>query len=139
MPDWVFHFAGGEAGSAALDRLNNLHVHGFIPYDRYMPRYAAAITHAGTGITYECIKAGVPVLVWPQDYDQHDNAARVAHAGLGLRFRSHPEQVAADLRRLLSDDRIRTRGRAFQQAAGRYDPYTAVVSALTGVTSRGPT
>ena len=65
----------------------------------YLARYGAAIVHGGTGITYSCIQAGVPMLVWPHDFDQHDHAARIVDRGLGLRLRA--SSVVDDLRRLL--------------------------------------
>lgn len=130
MPDCVFHYALGDPGSTSLDVSGNVHTHGFIPYVGYLPRYAAAITHGGTGVTYACLQAGVPVLVWPHDYDQHDNAARIAHHGLGLHLRPSPERVTEDLRRLLTDPHLRARLLAFQALARRYDPHAQVASAL---------
>jgi UDP:flavonoid glycosyltransferase YjiC (YdhE family) len=119
MPDCVFHFAMGKAGSRELERRGNLHVHGFIPYDEQLPRYSAAIVHGGTGAMYSCIEAGVPMLVWPHDYDQYDHAARIVHRGLGLRL--DPKTVVRDLRRLLSDETIRARVREFQTLSASYD------------------
>lgn len=132
MPDCVFHSALGEPGSTALDIAGNVHTHGFIPYVDYLHRYAAAITHGGTGITYACIQAGVPVLVWPHDFDQHDNAARIVHHGLGLRLR--PDRVTEDLNRLLTDPHFRDRLLAFQAPARRYDPHAQVASELVTTT-----
>jgi MGT family glycosyltransferase len=44
-----------------------------------------AITHAGLGTIKECILAGVPMIVFPQAFDQPGNAARVEFHGIGLR------------------------------------------------------
>ena len=128
LPDCVFHFARGRPGGTGADVRGNVHAYDFLPYDDYLPRYAAAVVHGGTGIVYSCIKAGVPMLVWPHDYDQFDHAARVVDRGLGLRLGRDP---AAQLRRLLADDALRARVRAFQELAGRYDAHGAVLTALT--------
>src|SRR5260221_8966352 len=130
MPDCLFHFAMGKASSISNERHWNLHYYGFIPYDRYLAQYSAAVTHAGTGITYACIKAGVPMLVWPQDYDQHDHAARVIERGLGLRLKPRRGDVVAGLGRLLSDERLRARAAEFQQLSTHYDAGAWVMQAL---------
>jgi UDP:flavonoid glycosyltransferase YjiC (YdhE family) len=98
-----------------------VHRHGFIPYDMYLPRYAAAVIHGGTGITYSCIQAAVPMLVWPHDYDQHDHAARIVARGLGLRLRPSPARAVPSLRRLLEDETLRSRVREFQEISRSYD------------------
>lgn len=138
MPECVFHFAQGEPGSTAHAAAGNLHTYGFVPYARYLPRYAAAVTHAGTGVMYECIKAGVPALVWPQDYDHHDYAARVVHRGLGLPLRPRAELVAEDLRRLMSEGQFRERLTEFQRLAAGYDPHGWVADELTREFGRHP-
>jgi UDP:flavonoid glycosyltransferase YjiC (YdhE family) len=120
MPDCVFHFAMGRPGSNFREIDGNIHRYGFIPYERYLSRYSAAVIHGGTGVTYACIEAGVPMLVWPHDYDQHDHAARIVARGLGLRLR--PRSAVRDLRTLLSDDSLRARVREFRELSTRYDP-----------------
>src|SRR5262249_26380617 len=122
MPDCLFHFAMGQPGSMEAHARGNVRVYGFFPYDDYVPRYAAAIHHGGTGILYSCIKAGVPQLVWPHDYDQHDHAARIVARGIGLRLTPKRDAVVRDLGRLLSDETLRTRVRQFRELAAQYDP-----------------
>jgi UDP:flavonoid glycosyltransferase YjiC (YdhE family) len=126
MPDCDFHFAA-ELGSLESVRDNVRH-HRFIDYDRFLARYGAAIVHGGTGITYACIRAGTPMLVWPHDYDQFDHAARIVDRGLGLRLQ--PTRVVAGLRQLLTDPAIRSRVREFQALAARYDATRAVLEEL---------
>jgi len=128
MPDCLFHFAMGQHGSRVRETDGNVHRYGFIAYDRHLSRYRAAVMHGGTGVTYACIRAGVPMLVWPHDYDQFDHAARIVARGLGLRLR--PKTAARDLRRLLTDDALRTRVREFQRLSAKYDPARWVAERL---------
>jgi glyoxylase-like metal-dependent hydrolase (beta-lactamase superfamily II) len=48
------------------------------------------VHHGGAGITYAAIRAGVPAVVLPQDYDQFDYAARIHAGGAGLLLQSLP-------------------------------------------------
>ncbi len=130
MPDCDFHFALGQPGSIAREERGNVHYYGFIPYDEYLPRYAAAVIHGGTGISYSCIQAATPMLVWPHDYDQYDHAARIVGRGLGVRLRPNCAEVVRGLRRLLEDETLRTRVREFQGLSRAYDAGRWVSAAL---------
>jgi UDP:flavonoid glycosyltransferase YjiC (YdhE family) len=44
------------------------------------------LTHGGHGTVIKALTAGVPLVVAPLGRDQPDNAARVVHAGAGLRL-----------------------------------------------------
>jgi UDP:flavonoid glycosyltransferase YjiC (YdhE family) len=130
LPDCVFHLSLGKPGSTDRRIQANVHRYGYIPYDRYLPRYHAALIHGGTGITYSCIKAAVPMLVWPQDYDQFDHAARIVHRGLGLRLSPLGTEAATSLQRLLADATIQARVRQFQGFAQQYNPHQCVLEAF---------
>ena len=59
-----------------------------IPFGRLFPRAAAVVHHGGIGTSAQALKAGVPQLVMPMAFDQHDNAdrlVRLAPAGCFLR------------------------------------------------------
>ena len=129
MPECRFHFTHGAPKSTSHERRGNVRHYGYFPYDLYLPRYDAAIVHGGTGVLYSCIKAAMPMLVWPQDFDHFDHAARVVVRGLGTRL--VPRH--ADRRRsgaLLDDEARRARLQEFQAMCGRYDPKRAVLDEL---------
>lgn len=44
-----------------------------------------AMTHGGLGTVKECILMGVPMVTFPQCFDQPGNAARIEYHGLGVR------------------------------------------------------
>ncbi len=101
-----------------------------LPYDDVMPSFDAVVHHGGAGVAYSAIRAGVPALVHPRDYDQFDFAARIVAAGAGLRTRrplDHPATARA-LRDVLAMDR--TRLRALAGAVDRYDPVAATAAVL---------
>jgi zeaxanthin glucosyltransferase len=57
---------------------------GWAPQLDLLDRAAVAVTHGGLGTVKECIVRGVPMVVFPIDHDQPDNARRVVHHGLGV-------------------------------------------------------
>ncbi len=103
MPAIRLHFSDGrlDAGSDATHRA--LHRHAWVDYPSWVPRMRAVLHHGGAGVMWECLRAGVPALVLPNDYDQFDHAARLQAAGVALRLR-HPREIEPALRRLLDGD-----------------------------------
>ena len=121
MPEHVFHFTMGrseEGGQRSI--VGNFHTYDYIPYDRTMHRYQLAIHHGGTGVTYSCLRNGIPSLSWPQDYDQFDHTARLVHHGLGLRCRPQVDAIVEDLLRLETDNSIHTNVRRMEAAIQRH-------------------
>lgn len=103
MPGVEIHFSNGIPGGNRTSSEGNFHEFDYLPYDLYASRYRAAVVHGGTGLTYAFLKRGVPLLVWPQDYDQFDHAARIVEGGWGLRLRTGAGRVAVDLARLIEE------------------------------------
>jgi MGT family glycosyltransferase len=79
------------------------------PHARVFPDAAAVVTHAGHGTIMRALAHGVPLLCLPMGRDQDDNAARVVHAGVGLRLRrsAAPSRIAVAVRRLLDEPAFR--------------------------------
>lgn len=143
-PEYDFHFSTGYApvesviegqlqGNNPLQhcRHNNVTVYRSVPYERsMMERYSAAIVHGGTGITYACLRSGIPMVVWPHDYDQFDHAARIEHAGVGVLTRGYTQEMMGLVDRVLRDPGIRQRCDYFSELVGNYHPIDCVVHAL---------
>lgn len=103
LPEWTVHFSRGDSrGDVACVR-GRVHEYSYVPYGPNLSMYCAVLHHGGAGITYAALAAGTPSLVWPRDYDQFDNAARVVGSGTGLRTNGSPAPMARDLRRLVSE------------------------------------
>lgn len=96
-PQWRLHFSAGgfdarpAAGSACPAASGRLQQHAWVDYPSWIPRMQAVVHHGGAGVLWECLRAGVPQLVLPQDYDQFDHAARLEAAGAGVRLRAARE------------------------------------------------
>ena len=103
MPQVRLHFSDGrlDAGADAAHRA--LRRHAWVDYPSWVPKMRAVVHHGGAGILWECLRAGIPALVLPNDYDQFDHAARLQAAGVALRLR-HPREIGPALQRLLDGD-----------------------------------
>lgn len=130
LPNYVFHFTlGNDLKEPQIE--NNLHFYGYLPYTPESFRnYDVIVNHGGTGVLYMSMIAGVPQLIVPQDFDQHDNAARVAFHGFGLRSQGKPKSIAKDIEKLLADDSFRKRAEEYRQIVHRYQPGRAFVELL---------
>jgi UDP:flavonoid glycosyltransferase YjiC (YdhE family) len=112
--------AGGSAGGSGGAGGENWRVYRYVNYEREVARFDAVVHHGGAGITYHCLRAGVPAVVWPQDYDQFDFAARLAARGLALRC-ERAGKIAVELKRVLADDVMRGRCEEFARVIAAYD------------------
>jgi UDP:flavonoid glycosyltransferase YjiC (YdhE family) len=143
LPEWRFHFTLGRA--AVGERLPSAeHLTGcrddvppnwrafdYIPYDERLANYNLALIHAGTGIAYACLSHAVPMVTWPQDYDQFDHAVRLEALGVAVGFR-RGELVAA-LQEVQGNKRYREQARRMQETLATYDPASAMVAHLDRV------
>ena len=90
---------GPAVDPAAIRAPANVSVRRWVRHADVLPYCSAVLTHGGHGTVIKALAAGVPLVVAPLGRDQPDNAARVVHAGAGLRV-SRKASVA-DLRRAL--------------------------------------
>lgn len=63
------------------------------PHSEVLRHASAVITHCGHGTTIKALAAGVPMVCMPMGRDQDDTAARVVHAGAGLRLKPNAASV----------------------------------------------
>lgn len=78
---------GPAVDSAVIVAPPNVTVKQWVRHADVLPYCSAVITHGGHGTVMKALIAGVPLVVVPLGRDQPDNAARVAHAGAGIRLR----------------------------------------------------
>jgi UDP:flavonoid glycosyltransferase YjiC (YdhE family) len=102
------------------------------PHSQVLDRAALLVTHCGHGTTMKGLAAGVPLVCLPMGRDQNDTAARVVHAGAGVRLQpsASAERVEAAVRRVLTDPGYRRAAGRLQQAIlarqGCVDPIAAI-------------
>ncbi len=73
----------------------------FVPFRYLLPRCAALVHHGGIGSLSQALAAGIPQLIMPMGFDQHDNAARVRRLGVGSSVGVRQFRSAMVARRLI--------------------------------------
>ena len=130
-----------RAAEARLTRLGAAAVVGFAPQRSALQRAHVVVTHAGLNTVMDALEAGTPQLALPIAFDQPGVAARIAHAGTGLRLLTPfatDKTLRRALRRLLDEPVFKTRsetlGREIATAGGAARAARVVVAAAGGRT-----
>lgn len=85
LPWHVVMTLGRNADPGELGELPpNVEVHQWVPHLAVLEHAAAFVCQGGTGSLMEAFYSGVPVVVVPQQSDQHAIARQVADLGIGL-------------------------------------------------------
>lgn len=77
----------------------------YVPFSEIFSHSAAVVHQGGIGTTGQVLRAGRPMLVMPYNFDQPDNASRIARLGLGRiisRRRYSARRAAQQLKALLT-------------------------------------
>ncbi len=94
---------------ATVPAPKNVEVVSAAPHREVLREAQLVVTHCGHGTTLKALAAGVPIVGLPMGRDQLDVAARVVHAGAGVRLdqSAAPTEIAAAVRKVLGDDGYR--------------------------------
>ena len=97
----------------------NVHVRPWLSHDVLLGRCAVLVTTGGMGTVMAALRAGVPLVVVPTNWDKPTIAQRVVDAGVGTRLvprRCTPTRLRDAVERVLAEPRFRQRA---QQIATR--------------------
>ena len=118
--------AGNVKAFTALRALSKqVHIAPFLPQVTCLEQADLAVTHGGANTYRECIATNTPMLVFPRDYDQHGNAARVVRLGLGLmgsRRWDSPASIRRKAVQILEEKAFTQRVRSLNETLRRSDP-----------------
>ncbi|MFL6587477.1 MAG: glycosyltransferase [Luteimonas sp.] len=113
----VIAHCGGltEAQARSLEAPGAVWVTDFAPQRAMLARADAVVSHAGLNTVLDACAAGTPILALPIAFDQPGVAARVVHAGAGLKASARwatAKQLQRGLAQLLEDPGFRLRAEA---------------------------
>lgn len=104
------------------------------PHDWLLPRMTVAAHHGGVGTTTASLKAGLPTIVIPFNYDQPFWGTQIARQGLGpppiARKKLNAERLSQALRTCLADCGMRQRAGAIGQRIRAEDGVTVAVQLI---------
>src|SRR5207245_1082242 len=101
----------------------NVHVVRWVSHTELLPQLAVMITTGGSATVQTTLRAGVPMIVVPTDWDKPDIARRVVETGAGLRLNPGectPKRLRATVERILSDPSYRRNAKRMAEVFGRY-------------------
>jgi MGT family glycosyltransferase len=101
----------------------NVRVERFVPQGDLLPRVRLMVTNGGSNSVRGALQAGVPLVVVPMEWDQLENAQRVAEAGAGLRVplaRCTPASLRAAVERVLEGGTFKQRAERIAASFARY-------------------
>jgi UDP:flavonoid glycosyltransferase YjiC (YdhE family) len=108
------------------------------PHAAVLQDTAVLVTHCGHGTTMKGLAAGVPLVCLPMGRDQNDTAARVAHAGAGIRLKPSADahRIRSAVERVLAEPSYREAaqrmGRAITERDGCVDPVEELEALVAG-------
>jgi sterol 3beta-glucosyltransferase len=101
----------------------------FAPVDAVVRRCAAAVVSGALGTLAAALRAGVPVVVVPQLFDQVWHGRRVEELGVGVMV-TRPSRVAAAVARVMDDPAYERRARALGVKLAGEDGAAGLVAAV---------
>ena len=121
LPVHVVVTLGPALRGTPLKSAANLRVIEAASHDVLVPRCRLVVTHAGHGTVVRPLLHGVPVVCVPTGRDQPENAARVVHAGAGVRVSQNASvgAIRRAISKVLTDPRFKTAARTWGDAIRR--------------------
>ncbi len=108
----------------------------YAPFSELFPRAAAIVHHGGLGTVGLAMRAGLPMLIMPRAWDQHDNAERAVRLGVARTIAPHrytPARVAAELHRLLDGPTYTERASVLGAQVRQEDGAQVACDAISGL------
>ena len=108
----------------------------YIRFSELFPRAAAIVHQGGIGTTGQALRAGCPMLVMPFNFDQPDNAARIARLGVGktISRKQYSAKLAARrVRELLDNPAYAQKAREISRCVQKETGAAIACDALEGL------
>ncbi len=102
----------------------NVRVESYVPQSDLLPKTAVMVTLGGSGGVLAALKAGIPLVIVPTEWDRPENAQRVVEAGAGLRItptRCTPQRLRAAVERVLNEPSFRRNAQRLARSFTEYE------------------
>lgn len=143
LPVQVVMTTGRHRDPAELDLgplASNIRVERHVPHSALLPSCSVVVTMGGAGTVLAALKAGVPLVVVPTEWDKPENAQRVVEAGAGLRISPKdctPERLRTAVERVLREPSFRQNAQRLAGAFVRYGGPARAAELLESLVARG--
>lgn len=107
----------------------------YVDFEYLLERSRAIVHHGGIGTCARAIRAGIPQIIRPLEYDQPDNGWRIAQLGLGgmiLRDDYRAPTAARYVARILSDTTVRSQIARYSARTRRDDALCRAADLVEG-------
>jgi UDP:flavonoid glycosyltransferase YjiC (YdhE family) len=97
----------------------------YVPFSKLLPHAAALVSHAGIGSVSQALKAGIPQLLMPMNFDQPDNARRLTEFGVARTVnwkKTCGREMAKELEFLLRSPEVQNNCRLVQKQFSSVNP-----------------
>jgi MGT family glycosyltransferase len=126
LPMQVILTTGGNREPAELDLgriAPNVHVVRWVSHTELLPHLDVMITTGGSATVQTTLKAGVPLIIVPTDWDKPDIARRVVETGAGIQLapgQCTPKRLRAAVEQVLGTPSFRRNAQRMAAAFARY-------------------
>jgi MGT family glycosyltransferase len=119
---------------------SNVEVVESAPHSAVLRDAAAVVTHCGHGTTVKSLAAGVPLVCLPMGRDQLDIAARVVHAGAGVRLPADAtaDQIADAVRQVIAEPSYAEAARRIARRIAEETAHDRAVELIEGLLATAP-
>jgi|HubBroStandDraft_1064217.scaffolds.fasta_scaffold00451_6 MGT family glycosyltransferase len=141
LPMQVILTTGGNREPSELDLgpiAPNVHVVRWVSHTELLPRLAVMITTGGSATVQSTLKAGVPLIIVPTEWDKPDIARRVVETGAGVRLEPKqctPQGLRAAVEQVLGTPSFRQNAQRMAAAFARYGGPQAAADLLEKLAS----
>ena len=140
LPVHALVTTGPAVDPAVIRAPQNVSVRRWVRHADVLPSCSAVLTHGGHGTVIKALAAGVPLVIAPLGRDQPGNAARVVHAGAGLRVRKNASTATLQrvIGQVLDDHRYQAAARRMAAILAAERDDGLVIDELERVAVRPP-
>jgi MGT family glycosyltransferase len=126
LPMQVILTTGGNREPSELDLgpiAPNVHVVRWVSHTELLPHLDVMITTGGSATVQTTLRAGVPLIIVPTDWDKPDIARRVVETGAGIQLppdKCTPQNLRAAVEKILCTPSFRQNAQRMAAAFARY-------------------